>query len=172
MLNQRICVGVFGSAHGVRGQVRIKSETANPLDIAKYSPLSNEGGNVFYEITDVRPVPKNPHMVVARVKGIDDRNKAEALTNIKLYCDRNSLPELEDEDEFYHADLMGMAVYSPANVLEGHICAIFNFGSGEVLEILNLKKQRIMIPFTKEVVPSISLKERSIVLAQPLPIEP
>src|SRR5271154_4592378 len=122
----RICLGQIGAAHGIRGEVRLRSFTAEPAAIADYGPLETEDGRVF-EIETLRPA--KDHFVV-RLSGIRDRDAASALANTKLYVPRERLPQTEEPDEFYHADLVGLAVVDRAGNSLGTVIAIHNFGAG------------------------------------------
>src|SRR5271168_4469826 len=113
----RICLGQIGAAHGIRGEVRLWSFTSEPGAIAGYGPLETEDGRVF-EIESIRPAKEH---FVARLSGICDRNAAEKLTNVKLYVPRERLPEPDQADEFYHADLIGLAVIDPAGQSVGTV---------------------------------------------------
>src|SRR3954454_13242714 len=104
-MSGRVCVAQIGAAHGVRGEVRLKAFTEDPLSVARYGPLESEDGKQRFEIEAVRPAKD---MLVARLKGISDRDAAEALTNVRLYVPREKLPKAAD-DEFYHTDLVGLA---------------------------------------------------------------
>ena len=101
----RVCIAQIGAAHGVRGEVRLKAFTEDPLSVTRYGALETEDGKRRFEIEAVRPAKD---MLVARLKGVADRNAAEALTNMRLYVAREQLPQPAD-DEFYHADLVGLA---------------------------------------------------------------
>ena len=102
---ERVLIAQIGAAHGVRGEVRLKAFTEDPSSVARYGPLETEDGARRFEIETVRPV--KDEMLVARLKGVSDRNAAEALTNIRLFVARERLPQPAD-DEFYHADLVGL----------------------------------------------------------------
>src|SRR5487761_1593726 len=119
----RICVGQIGAAHGVRGEVRLRSFTADPQAIAGYGPLQTEDGGAV-EIEALRPAKDH---YVARLAGIRDRDAAARLANAKLYVPRERLPELAETDEFYHADLIGLAVLDSAGKELGSVVAIHNF---------------------------------------------
>src|ERR1700761_4408139 len=106
----RICVGQIGAAHGVRGEVRLRSFTAEPEAIRSDSPIETEDGRVL-EIESLRPAKDH---FVARLKGIFDRDAAERLANAQLYVPRERLPKLDAPDEFYHADLIGLVALDPA----------------------------------------------------------
>ena len=150
----RICVGQIGAAHGVRGEVRIKPFTADPLALKSYGPLESEDGARRFEVLSLRPAKE---VVVARLKGVDDRNAAEALRNLRLYVPRERLPA-PDEEEFCHADLLGLAVVAPDGRALGSVVAVPNFGAGDLLEIAPAAGgASVFVPFTRAAVPEIDV---------------
>ena len=130
-LKNPIQMAVIGAAHGIRGELRVKTFTGDPLALADYGPLHTKDGRIF-EIVDIRP---QGTVVVVRLKGVNDRNAAEALTGTELFVDRSALPEALEDDEFYHADLVGLAVKDEAGETLGKVIAVQNFGGGDILEI-------------------------------------
>ena len=153
-------LAVIGAAHGIKGQVRVKTYTADPLGLGGYGPLHAKDGRVF-EIADIRP---QGTVVVARFKGVNDRNAAEALTGTALFVDRSALPaDLEDE-EFYHADLVGLDICDNAGAVIGRVTSVQNFGGGDILEAALVGHGDVLIPFTKAAVPEVSLSRRSITI--------
>ena len=128
MAAARICLGQVGAAHGVSGEVRLRSFTADPAAIAGYGPLETEDGRIF-QIETLRPAKDH---FIARLSGVRDRDAARALANTKLYVPRERLPEPDAADEFYHADLVGLAVVDPAGNELGTVVAIHNFGAGDL----------------------------------------
>jgi len=128
----RVCVGQIGAPHGVRGEVRLRSFTAEPEAIAGYGPLETEDGRIL-EIESLRPAKNH---FVATLSGIGDRDAAERLTNLKLFVPRERLPQILEADEFYHADLVGLAVMDRAGEKLGTVVAIHNFGAGDLIEVL------------------------------------
>jgi 16S rRNA processing protein RimM len=150
----RICVAQIGAAHGIRGEVRLRSFTEDPMAITSYGPLQSEDGTRRFEIEALRP--SKDHFV-ARFKGISDRNAAEALTNLKLYISRDKLPPAA-EGEFYHADLVGLAAVTPGGASLGIVTAIHNFGAGDVIEIKPENGgETLLVPFTDTAVPEIDI---------------
>ena len=105
-MNDRICVAQFGAAHGIRGEVRLRSFTQDPLAVTAYGPLESEDGTQRFKIEALRPAKDH---FVARLTGIDDREAAEKLTNLRLYVSRDRLPPIENDETFYYADLVGLA---------------------------------------------------------------
>lgn len=150
-------MAVIGAAHGIRGELRVKSFTADPLALGDYGPLFDEMGRRF-EIEDIRP---QKEVVVVRFKGIADRNAAEALAGTALFIDRSALPD-PDEEEFYHADLIGLAVRDETGALVGTVRAVHDFGGGDMLEVARPTGRSVMIPFTRAAVPVVDIKGKSV----------
>lgn len=160
----RVLIAQIGAAHGVRGEVRLKAFTQDPLNVARYGALESEDGRRF-EIEAVRPAKD---MLVARLKGIADRDAAEALKNVRLYVERAKLPQPAD-DEFYHADLVGLTVETPGGGAFGTVKAVHNFGAGDLLEIEPAGGgATLMLPFTEAAVPMVDLAGRRIVVEPPV----
>jgi 16S rRNA processing protein RimM len=160
----RICLGQIGAAYGVRGEVRLHSFTADPQAIAAYGSLETDDGRIF-EIEALRPAKNH---LVARLAGITSRNAAEQLTNIKLYVPRERLPEPEAADEFYHADLIGLAVVDRAGHQLGTVIAIHNFGAGDLIEVRQAEGEPTqMLPFDEATVPQVDLAAGRLVVELP-----
>ena len=153
---------MIGAAHGVRGEVRVKTFTEDPLSLGEYGPLMAEDGRVL-EIERLRP---GKDVVVAKFRGIDDRNAAEALNGVSLYVDRARLPAAEG-DEYFHADLIGLAADTDAGERLGTVTAIHNFGAGDILEIAPPRGPTLLVPFTKQAVPVVQLEAGRIVVSPP-----
>ena len=145
-------MAVIGAAHGIKGELRVKTFTGDPLALGDYSPLYAKDGRIF-EIEDIRPAGE---MVVVRFKGIRDRTLAEGLTGTELFVDRSALPE-EDEDEFYHADLVGLTVRDETGTDAGKVTAVQNFGGGDILEITFHDREGLLIPFSQAAVPEVDI---------------
>jgi 16S rRNA processing protein RimM len=164
----RICLGQIGAAHGIRGEVRLRSFTAEPEAIAGYGPLETEDGRVF-EIEALRPAKDH---FVARLSGVADRNAAEQLASLKLYVPRERLPEPEADDEYYHADLIGLAVVDRAGRKLGTVVAIHNFGAGDLIEMLpEAGGKTELVPFDTATVPEVDLAAGRLVVAQPKAVD-
>lgn len=156
--DQLVLLGVIGAAHGVKGEVRIKAFTADPLAIADYGPLIDEAGRM-HEIIDVRPAKE---VVVARLKGVASREAAEALNGVKLHVAREKLPPPEDEDEFLQADLIGCNVIGPDGGLLGTVTSVDNYGAGDLLDVQTPDGRSVLMPFTKAFAPRIVVAEKRI----------
>ena len=160
----RVCIAQIGAAHGVRGEVRLKPFTEDPLGVAAYGPLETEDGTRRFEIESVRPAKD---MLLARFKGVDDRNAAEALTNVRLYVAREKLPKAQ-ADEFYHADLIGLSAQKQNGEPIGIVKAVHNFGAGDLLEIEPASGATIMLPFNESTVPLVDVAGGKIVIEPPV----
>ena len=159
---QRICVAQIGAPHGVRGEVKLWPFTAEPGAVRDYGPLETEDGAKRFEIEAMRSA--KDHLVV-RLKGVNDRSAAERLTNTKLFVARERLPATEADDEFYHADLIGLAVGDTAGNALGSIAAIHNFGAGDLIEVKPAQgNATVLLPFTEAAVPVVDIAGRRIVV--------
>jgi 16S rRNA processing protein RimM len=159
----RIVVGSLAGAFGVRGEVRLKSFCAEPADIAGYVPLHTPDGRVFREI---RIIGQTQGSLTARIPGISSKEEADALRGTPLLADRSRLPALPD-DEFYHADLIGLPVHDAGGALLGTVRAILNHGAGDILEVAGARGSTRLIPFTQAAVPLVDLAARRIVADPP-----
>ncbi len=167
--NTLICVGAISGAFGVQGEARIKSFCAEPAAIAGYAPLSSEDGKRLFDLEITRPIPGG---FAARLSGVSTREEAEALKGMRLYAPRDRLPVLPD-DEYYHSDLMGLVVVDTGGAVLGEVRAVHEFGAGDMLEILGPGiKAPVMLPFTKEAVPTVDLAARRIVIDPPKGVWP
>jgi len=168
-VTDRICVAQIGAAHGIRGEVRLRSFTEDPEAFTRYGPLESEDGARTFEIETLRPAKDH---FVARLVGVADRSAAEKLTNIKLYVPRDRLPPVEDDDTFYQLDLIGLAAVAPDGTALGTVKAIHNFGAGDIVEISPLSGGvSLMVPFTTEAVPEVDIAGRRIVVVPPTIVE-
>lgn len=164
----RVCVARIGAAHGVRGEVRLWSFTEDPEAVTDYGPLETEDGKRRFEIESLRAAKDH---FVARLKGIDDRNAAEALRNVELYVARDRLPAIDEDDTFYVADLVGLAAVTADGETLGTVTAVHNFGAGDIIEIAPSAGAPIMLSFTEANVPTVDVKAGRIVVALPEEIE-
>lgn len=160
---KRVCVAQIGAAHGIRGDVRLKSFTANPMAIADYGPLQSEDGRTF-EIETLRPAKD---MLIAHFEGMDDRTAASGLTNLRLYVPRERLPA-PGEGEVYHADLIGLAVHDRGGQILGEVTAVHNFGAGDVIEMRPQQGgETVLLPFTRTVFPIVDVERGRLVVEPP-----
>ena len=156
------CVGAIAGGFGVQGEVRLKSFCADPAAIAGYGPLVAEDGRSF-GVSGLRPIQG---AFAARLTGVATREAAEALKGTRLYAPRDRLPPLGD-DEFYHADLIGLAVVDAGGAPLGSVRAVLDHGAGDILEIARPGAPDLLLPFTRAVVPTVDLAARKIVADPP-----
>jgi len=161
--DRSVCVGVVTGPHGVGGAVRIKSFTARPGDVAAYGPLADETGRRNFAL---RVVGAAKGVLIARLSGIDDRNRAEALRGLRLYLPRAALPPPEAE-EYYHADLIGLVAELHNGKTLGRVRAVHDFGAGDTLEIERVGAPPAMVPFTRAIVPIVDVECGRLVIAPP-----
>ena len=157
----RILVGVVGAAHGIRGELRLKSFTGDPMAIASYGPLQTEDGRRSFKVAAARLLKGD--MLVVRFEGVGDRSAAEPLTNTRLYVDRSTLPA-PDPEEFYHADLIGLRVETETGVAVGHVVAMQNYGAGDLLEVAPPSGDSLLVPFSTAFVPVVDLASGRVVV--------
>ena len=160
----RVCVAQIGAAHGLKGEVRLRSFTQEPSAFATYGALETEDGARKLDVENARFA--KDHFVVKFV-GIDDRDAAEALRNVNLYVERTKLPDVEEDDTFYHADLVGLSAVARDKSAVGEVVAVQNFGAGDILEIRRADGSTLMLPFTEAAVPEVDLAAGTIVIDPP-----
>ena len=163
MGDKRVCLGVIAGAHGVRGLVKVKPFTETPEGLTAYGPLSDESGARRWT-----PVYKGEQKGVAllALEGVGDRDQAQALRGVRLYVPREALPPPE-EDEVYHADLIGLEAVTPDGKPLGQVLAVHNFGAGDLIEVGRDRKSSALYPFTREVVPELDVQAGRIVVDPP-----
>jgi 16S rRNA processing protein RimM len=160
-LENPILMGTIGAAQGLRGEVRVKSYTDDPMALGEYGHLHTKDGRVL-EVLDVRQAKT---VVVVRFRGINDRDAAEALAGIDLYVERDSLPDDElDEDEFFYADLEGLDAVDAAGTSFGTVSGVYDFGAGDLLELKGPNRRPTLIPFSEAAVLEIDLEGGKILI--------
>jgi 16S rRNA processing protein RimM len=162
-----VLVGVFGAPHGVRGEIRLKSYTQDPMSIAGYGALRDSAGR-FHEIAAARLLKDD--LLIVKIKGVADRDSAQKLTNSKLYIARKELPA-PDEDEFYCLDLIGLSAETPDGKVLGTIVAVPNYGAGDILEVAPPAGDTLLFPFTRAIVPHVDVAGGKVIVEPPEEIE-
>ena len=159
-----VCLAKIVAAHGIRGEVKLKSYTSQPKDVCAYGKLFNKDGTRFFE-----PVFKgfSKGLLLVKFKGVETRNDAEALVGEELFISRDVLPKLQ-EDTYYQADLIGADVLDAANLNKiGTVVGVYNFGAGDILEIkFEGKKNWEMLPFNNTYVPNVDIQNKTICVAR------
>ncbi len=167
-MTDRVCVGAIAGSFGVRGEVRLKSFCADPAAIADYGPLFTQDGSRSFKVTLTRPVAGG---LGARLSGVATKEEADALKGTSLFVARDRLPSLGD-DEFYHADLIGMEVRDTGGAVVGKVGAVHNHGAGDLLEVQGPGlKESLLLPFTRAVVPTVDLATRRVIVDLPEGLE-
>jgi 16S rRNA processing protein RimM len=164
----RILVGRFGAPHGVRGEIRVKSFTGEPMALARYRGLTDADGKRAFRIESARFVKDD--MIVVRIEGVRDRDAAQALTNTDIHMPREALPP-PDEEEFYVADLVGMRAETADGALFGRIADVLNYGAGDILEIATEAGETRLVPFTRACAPHVDMAGGRVVVAPPIEVE-
>jgi 16S rRNA processing protein RimM len=160
----RICVAQIGGAHGIRGEVKLKSFTADPMAVKDYGPLTSEDGSASFEIEALRPAKGH---LVARFRGVSDRDAAERLVHLRLFVPRDRLPP-PAADEFYHVDLIGLMAVTADGTEIGTVAAVHDFGAGDILELQPRSGgTTIMVPFTEAFVPNVDLAAGRVTVVLP-----
>lgn len=163
-MSDRICVGAIAGAFGVNGEVRLKSFTSTPEDIVDYAPLETEDGAMAFDVIVERVINNG---LATRLTGIKTKEQADALKGVRLFVPRDRLPALPD-DEFYHADLLGLPVFDTGGTQLGHVKAVHDHGAGDLLEIHGPGlKSTVLLPFTRDAVPTVDLVAGRIIADPP-----
>lgn len=162
-MEKKICIGKIVAAHGIRGEVKVQPRNSNPEDWKKLGEFENKDASRTFAIKVTGMSSAN---VRVKIKGVDNRNDAEALVGTEFYVNRDKLPEL-DEEEYYLQDLIGLTVclQTPDKVI-GKVAQISNFGAGDIIELkLDGQKETEMLPFTKQYVPEINIVDGYVIVS-------
>lgn len=164
-MSDLICIGALSGAFGVRGDVRLKSFTAEPSDVAAYGEVTSEDGSRSFTITLTGQTTNGA--LIARLSGVDTREQADALRGVRLFVPRDRLPALE-EGEFYHSDLIGLEVFDTGGRRLGQVRSVFNHGAADLLEVQGPDlPSTVLLPFTLTTVPTVDLAAGRLVADPP-----
>lgn len=168
--DRKLLMGRIGAAHGIKGEVRIQSFTEEPLALTGYGPLATNKPGLVIEIESARATT---NVLVARVKGVTDRTAAEKLNGVELYVDREKLPPTDGDEDFYHADLIGLDARLGDGTVLGKVTAIPNFGASDLLEVTDARSGDVYLyPFSKAVVPEVRVAEGYVLIEVPTEADP
>jgi 16S rRNA processing protein RimM len=159
----RVCLGAVSGAFGVNGDVRLKSFCANPAAIGDYGALTSEDGKSSFEISALKPIKAG---FSARLSGIATRDQAEGLKGTRLYAPRDVLPDLPD-DEYYHADLIGLLALDTGGAEIGRVKAVVNHGADDLLEIHVAGGGTALVPFLQAIVPTVDIAGGRLIVDPP-----
>lgn len=154
MAEDRLCLAAIAGPHGVRGLVKLKTFTEAPEDVAAYGPLTDESGARSFTLT-LKGKAKGG--VIALIDGVATREQAEALKGVRLYVARAALPDIDEEETYYQADLIGLSVETQGGEVLGEVLAVQNYGAGDFLEIRDPEGRALTLPFTKAAVPVVDI---------------
>ena len=163
-----VLMGRFGAPQGLGGEIRVQSFTGDPRAIGAYGALTDSGARRSFAFERVRALKGD--LLVAKVKGVDSRDAAAALTGTELFARRSNLPP-PDEDEFYHADLVGLEAVTQGGERIGRVAGLLNYGAGDILEIAKGDGEALLLPFTRAVAPRIDFESGRIVIEPPLDLD-
>jgi 16S rRNA processing protein RimM len=163
MGEKRVLLAAITGAHGVKGLVKLKSFTERPEDVGAYGPLSDEAGAVYRILVKGRAKGS----LIVQIEGLSDRDTAAALAGTRLFVERDALPRPEDEEEFYHVDLIGLVVEDTEGRPIGEVAAVEDYGAGPVLEVRREEERPVLLPFTRAVVPVVDLAGGRLVVSPP-----
>ncbi len=166
-MNNDVLIAAVIGAHGLKGEVKVKTFTETPGALARYRRLHAKDGRVF-TIAQFRP--GNADEATAAFAEVLDRVAAEKLKGLELFIARDTLPA-PDENEFYHADLIGLSAMDEADRVIGTVKAIHNYGAGDVIEIARGEGDTVMLPFARDFVPVVDVANGRVVIAVPEDIE-
>jgi 16S rRNA processing protein RimM len=161
-----VLMGEFGRAHGLKGEVRLKSYAGDPLAIASYGALHTGSGQRIALRSVRQAAGDQPDLLVAQVVGVETREAAEALNRVQLYVPRETLGEPAEEDEYFLADLIGLSARTEAGEEVGMVVAVPNYGGGDLLELAPPRGPTLLVPFTREFVPAVDLKAGFVTVAE------
>lgn len=159
-VEEKICLGAVVGVHGIRGELKVKAFTEDERNLTKYGAVRNETGDREFEL---KIVGRSKELLRVKVKGVEDRNTAETLIGTGFYIERSRLPEPEEE-EFYHADLIGLEARNADGEKIGVVNALYNFGAGDLIELKTSGGSLEMLPFTKQYVPIVDIKNGFIIV--------
>lgn len=165
-----LLMGAILGAHGIKGEVKVKSFAAQPSDIAAYGALSDAKEKRRFELSIVGTADATRGILIARIAGVGDRNAAEALKGTELYVARDKLPHLTDTDEFYFADLVGLLAVDAGGKAYGRVVSVDNYGAGDLLLVApddGGERDSFVVPFTKSFVPVVDVAAGKVVLNLP-----
>jgi 16S rRNA processing protein RimM len=166
MTDDKVLLGRITGAHGLKGEVKIAAFTGAPEDITAYGALTDAAGAREFHIASMHSAKGGS--IVARLRGVSDRDQAEALRGVDLYAPRSALPPPE-EDEFYYSDLIGLQAVSPEGEPIGEVVAVQNFGAGDLIEVrFKDERQPVLIPFDGAHVPHVDQEAGRVVVVRPV----
>jgi 16S rRNA processing protein RimM len=159
-----VLVARVSGAFGVKGEVRIRTYTDNPLAVLNFRSLQRANGQPALTLVSGRSFKDG---LIARAKEVATKEEADHLKGLDLYAPRSAMPTAEP-DEFYLADLIGLRAETPEGSPLGVVKAVQNYGAADILEIQPPgRKASWMVAFTSETAPEIDIDGGRIVVVRP-----
>ena len=158
-----VLIASIGAPQGIRGEIRLNYHGDNPENLNDYGLLCNSDRTRWFEIKSLRI---QNYKVIVQFEQINDRNQAKELTGTDLYVPRHKFPNTDD-DEYYHVDLIGLVVIDVNGKEIGKVAAIVDFGAGDLIEICARDFKSFYIPFRREIITEVNLKDGFITLDPP-----
>ena len=160
-----VLVGAFGAPQGVHGEIRLKSFTGEAKAIGAYGSLTDARRSRAFAFERLRLLKDD--MLAAKVRGVDTREAAAALTGVEIFARRDQLPP-PNADEFYYDDLIGLEAVTREGARVGRVASLMNYGAGDILEIApDGGDETLLLPFTKDVAPVVDFEVGRIVIEPP-----
>lgn len=161
-----IVLGKMGSSYGIRGWLRVFSSTEDAESIFDYQPRFIQKAGQWQQVQLESWKHHNQDLII-KLKGVDDRDSANLLTNCEIVVDSSQLPALED-GSYYWKDLMGCRVVTTEGYDPGKVVDMMETGSNDVIVIkANLKdafgiKERLVPFLDGQVIKKVDLATRTI----------
>ena len=165
-MSQLVCVGQIINVHGIKGAVKIKSYLTNPLDIDRFGPVTDKQEKRTFHL---KAHSQKQGIILASIKGINNRTDAEMLKGTLLYINREQLPPAS-EDEYYYCDLIGMTVIHNEKVF-GTVESVENFGAGDIVNIKLTNGKIYPFDFSNETFPVVSIADKRMKICLPAGME-
>jgi len=160
MDNNLICIAKITKPHGVMGDAKLMSYTANPEDVFNFPCVYDDKMNKYH----LKKKSGVENIFVVKLNDNNSRNLIEELAGTKLYITKGMLAPSNMDEEYYHADLIGLDVLNQANQAFGKIIQVHNFGAGDILEVILLdKKDTVFIPFIDEFIIEINIEKQYLI---------
>ncbi|MGX1100645.1 ribosome maturation factor RimM [Amorphus sp. MBR-141] len=158
-----VVLAEIGAAHGVRGAAKLRLFAEDPASLTDCGPLVLSDGRTL-QVTGLETAGGK---VVARFEGVPDRTAVETLRGETLWLPRDRLPAIDEDDTFYHVDLLGLAVVAADGETLGTVKTVQDFGAGDLIEIDRPGAASFFLPFTEACVPQVDIAGGRLVVAIP-----
>ncbi len=162
-----IRVAVIASAHGVKGQVKVKCFTESPDTILTYPQLTNASGTRSFKLKK-HGISKD--LLIVSIEGVDDRNVSETLKGTELYAPA-PMRKNTSSGQWTYSDLTGLTARLDNGKTYGKVIGVYNFGAGDIVELELADGKTEMLPFKDEFVGTVDLDKGYLTVIPPDYIE-